>query len=269
MNSINKIFVTFGDGPDGIKDAVNRVSEQANKLKFFDKIISGNLEYLKNNCFKEYDFNNKFISQNAKGLGYWIWKPILLKHVLETSQENSIVLYADSGCEFSSVNLQSIQYFFELAQKKNTVFFKLPYHEAEWTKADLFDHKMININNPENLNQISATYFFIKNTLQNRNFINKWYFIACENNYHYLNDTPSFTKNHSDFVEHRHDQSILSCLVHSNKLYNCSSGYTFGPSLVYYVNSPFRKFFIHAFHNKTGKSLLENNQLKKTYAKSV
>ena len=85
-----------------------------------------------------------------------------------------------------------------------------------------------------------------------------------EKNYHYLDDTPSIVNNYPDFKAHRHDQSILSCLVHVRKISKKSLiAYYFNPHYVSFTNSPFRRYFIHSFRNLSGKSLLENNNLKK------
>jgi len=263
MNSTYKIFVTFGDGSKKIKASARRISAQAEKF-FFNKIIVANLEYLKINCEKEYKNNIKFISKNKKGLGFWIWKPILIQHVLKTSPENSIIFYADCGCEFSSSGHSSLEYYFKEASKKNSIFFKLPYHEAEWTKADLLSHKRVNLRNADNFNQIQSTFFFLKNIKKNRDLVKEWYEISCESNYHYLDDTPSIINNHSDFKAHRHDQSILSCLVHVRKISKKDLiAYYFNPYYVSFTNSPFRRYFIHSFRNLSGKSFLENNNLKK------
>ena len=42
-----------------------------------------------------------------------------------------------------------------------------------------------------------------------------YYCIAT--NYHFIDDSPSILKNDNSFSEHRHDQSIFSLLIKSNK----------------------------------------------------
>jgi hypothetical protein len=260
-----KIFVTFGDGRKNIKFAAKRLISQAKKTKIFDQVILGNLNYLKKNCFNEYKLNINFISRNKKGLGYWIWKPILLKCIFENSPKNSIILYADSGCEFSEYGYTSLLDYFNLTKKKNSIFFTLPYHEAEYSKSDLFAHNSIKINNPDCLNSYAATFFFLKNTSINLNFIREWLSIAKDNNYHYLNDSESIIKNHPDFKQHRHDQSIMSCLVHKYKLNKIIFNYHSNNMLIKYSNYPLRRFFLHPLRNKSGKTVLKKNLNNKNF----
>ena len=46
-------------------------------------------------------------------------------------------------------------------------------------------------------------------------FLTDWYSIAC--NYHFVDDSPSIHPNDPSFREHRHDQSIFSLLIKSDK----------------------------------------------------
>jgi hypothetical protein len=58
---------------------------------------------------------------------------------------------------------------------------------------------------------------FFKNTPNTIDLVKEWQQICSEDNYHYIDDSPSVKPNHNIFKEHRHDQSIFSLLV---KKYN-------------------------------------------------
>lgn len=73
-----------------------------------------------------------------------------------------------------------------------------------------------------------------------RNLVNTWYDIAC--NYHMIDDTPSIGKNLDCFIEHRHDQSILSLLAKKYDLFN--TNYTLNDC-------------VEIFRNKSGISRLK------------
>jgi hypothetical protein len=47
------------------------------------------------------------------------------------------------------------------------------------------------------------------------NFIKDWYKLAC--NYHLIDDSLSKEENHQYFKDHRHDQSIFSLLLKTEK----------------------------------------------------
>ena len=90
--------------------------------------------------------------------------------------------------------------------------------EYKFNKMDLI-HKLNMNNNVEELEmrQIQSGFIFLEVSQQFKNIIKEWYELAC--NYHYINDNPSIIPNNSNFIEHRHDQSIFSLLIKKNKLY--------------------------------------------------
>ena len=259
-----KIFLTFGDGSKSLKGAAKRLANQVKKINIFNTIIAADLNFIKKNCYKKYLNNKNILNKKTRGFGYWIWKSILLDWAINTYPKNSIIMYADCGCEVYKDGYRNFLYYLTQCYKYGAVFFKLPFHEAEWTKMDLFKNKKINIKNIDNHNQVQATFFLIKNIKENKKLISDWYDISYEDNYHFLDDTPSIKKNHKDFIEHRHDQSILSCLVFKNKFNTNAYGYNFNLSQLSYINSPFKRFFIHCLRNKKGKSLLRSSKFSKS-----
>ena len=58
-----------------------------------------------------------------------------------------------------------------------------------------------------------------------RDFVDEWYKLSCD--YHLIDNSPSINKNHVDFKEHRHDQSIFSFLSKKYKIYSKYSLYEF------------------------------------------
>jgi len=49
--------------------------------------------------------------------------------------------------------------------------------------------------------------------------VEEWLRVSLLYDSHFLRDTPSYKPNYPGFVEHRHDQSILSLLVRKYKHY--------------------------------------------------
>ena len=64
--------------------------------------------------------------------------------------------------------------------------------------------------------QIEAGIIFLKNTPQIRKFILEWLNISTANNYVYIDDNVEIES--TDFLEHRHDQSIFSLLVYLSNI---------------------------------------------------
>jgi hypothetical protein len=59
--------------------------------------------------------------------------------------------------------------------------------------------------------QLEAGLIGLRNTAENIQLVKEW--MEWMENDLILNDAPSFYPNHTDFNEHRHDQSILTNLV--------------------------------------------------------
>jgi hypothetical protein len=64
------------------------------------------------------------------------------------------------------------------------------------------------------LSQIGATVIILRKSRRSIEFVKKWR-EYCENP-QILTDLPSQTKNHVDFIDHRHDQSIISLLYYKD-----------------------------------------------------
>jgi hypothetical protein len=63
--------------------------------------------------------------------------------------------------------------------------------------------------------QYQSGIIIVKKTSLTTYLANDWYSIAC--NYHLIDDSPSVYQNDPSFREHRHDQSVLSLLIKSDK----------------------------------------------------
>ena len=220
---MNITFITFGSHSDYI-DAGNRLIQQAKQLNIFTKCILYTSEDLK----KDNEFWNtdqKFIEENKRGYGYWLWKPYLIKKTMEKMNHGDILLYLDCGCELSS-NYREKK---KLLERINTVktdkilgttLVYEGYEEKYWNKMDLIEKLDMNKNQYLNTKQRqggATLYLVCDDTI---NLINEWHTIGSE--YHYIDDSPSILNNVCNFREHRHDQAIYSLLT---KKYNLFSDY--------------------------------------------
>ena len=102
--------------------------------------------------------------------------------------------------------------------KDSIMLFYAPYEywsSNKYTKMDIF--KKLNCMDNKNVThgtQIEGGLMILKKSNSSIEFIKKWLEL-CED-YHLLSDEPSVESNLPEFVENRHDQSILSAL---GKLY--------------------------------------------------
>lgn len=172
------------------------------------------------NCF---DFcpdllkHKEYMPTTKRGYGYWIWKFYIVREFLNTIPENDIVLYTDIGCTFNYDGRKRMYEYFDMVNEHNSLLFELDHLESAYTKMDTY--KRIFPYNDEYLStyQRCSGIFFLKNTKFNKEVLNELKIIHAENDYRYVTDDPSEIPNHESFVEHRHDQSLLSLI---GKKYN-------------------------------------------------
>lgn len=209
--------LSFGGGGQNFYDALNRISEELSRTNIFDEIVKFTDIDLK----KDSEFwreRKDFIEKNKRGYGYWLWKPYLIKKTLDKMNEGDILLYLDSGCEVKNDNNNKLKELLKKCEKFNILYTSTGKLEKEYTKMDIFSR--MNMISGEVLNSIQhqACVLFIKKNDNTTSFINDWYSIAC--NYNLIDDSSSILSNDSSFVENRHDQSIFSLLVKSDKYKN-------------------------------------------------
>lgn len=219
--TFKKILVTFGD--KRYKRSLARLRSQALTMNMYDEIIA----------YSPSDFEDDILSTlathlspNVRGYGYWSWKPYFILKTLNAQEHDAVIHWMDAGCWLNSAGRDRLQDYFSMAfdhptgilafQAENVSldpkleFFSLP--ESRWSKGDLLDHFGVR-DNPKiiNSNQIEATTFFVRNSAFATRVIQQWMDIHL-NSFHLTDDTPSIAPNHINFIEHRHDQSVLSIL---------------------------------------------------------
>jgi len=212
-------FITYGN--EKYRRSKKRLISEVKKLNIFDKVIAYGPEDF------ETDFEEKhmsFIEKNSRGGGYWLWKPYFIVKTLENMNNDDILIYADAGCKIYPQHKKRLYKYFDIVRKSNfgLLTFQLRPQDYKgvsltieyiWTKSDLakrmgvLDDKRI-----MNSHQICGTLVVIRKCEHSMKILKEWYSI-CSQGYHFIDDSPSAIPNHPDFVEHRHDQSVLSLCV--------------------------------------------------------
>lgn len=178
--------------------------------KYFGK-FDNVFEYQSTDIDKETALLNKESLKFAeKGLGNYFWKPYIIEKALNRISEGDFLVYADSGSFFIKSVLPLISCMEN--EGKNIMCFQLPLIEKQWTKRDAFI--LMNSDNKKYTDspQILATYFILRKCKESLDFVSE-YKKYCSD-YRVLSDSPNELgeNNYSEFIEHRHDQSVLSLL---------------------------------------------------------
>ena len=145
-----------------------------------------------------------------RGFGYWGWKPWLALRVMAEAEEGDTVTYSDVGSFIRPAGWASI---WLLALETGGVFYFHQHPEVRYCKADLWaKHRRLPVSAAgERRGQIWAGCWTLPVNDASRRLLQEW--AAHWDDHHLVDDSPSVEPNHPEFVEHRHDQSVLSLLV--------------------------------------------------------
>ena len=162
------------------------------------------------------DIDKNFIKDNIeiyscyRGFGYWIWKPYIILDFLSKCDDDMIVVYCDSG---DTIHEDTIFKMKKELESKDFMFIESNHKNYTFTKRDCF--VLMDCDNEKywNHNQIYASTSFWKKTNKSLEFLEEWQ-SYCKN-YNVVSDAPNICgkENLEGFIDHRHDQSILTNLV--------------------------------------------------------
>jgi hypothetical protein len=164
---------------------------------------------------------NRELLEHSRGAGYWAWKPHLILEGLDRVPPGGWVLYSDVG-RWPRVLGHSLDPLLRWCADHDQPF--LPGTRIKdlgsalpWTKrycAEFFGHDQESLNH---FQQTSATWSLWKNCERSREFLEEWSQLALQPGL--IDDCPSSQPEWPEFIVHRHDQSLLSCLVQKYRLH--------------------------------------------------
>ena len=231
---MTKVYLCSFASPD-LDLSVKRFINQSKNLMFYEDIKIFRIKDLSEELVKQIN-SFSYPVKNKRLFGYACWKPYVIKTYLNQIPKNSILQYSDIGCHFNINGKNKLWQYVDLCNKKNALTFqyRLPewknfkgykyqeYFEYQFTKGDVWRFmKIKNDSKILNSEQIWSGSLFFKNNLKSKKIVNEWYNLTKIN--YLIDDSPSKSKNHNLFEEHRHDQSIFSILCKKNNIYNLSA----------------------------------------------
>lgn len=154
---------------------------------------------------------NKTIFSFNRGAGYWLWKPYFILRKLNEINYGDYLVYMDSGAKI----VRDVDNILRMIDHKGILNFSMIQKTSKWTKGDCF--YKINKNNPEDYkdhNQLQATYLFFRKNNSCVEFVKKW--LEYSQQLELISDMPNrYMQNFNDFIDHRHDQAIMSLLAYN------------------------------------------------------
>ncbi len=176
-------------------------------LKFgVDKVYSYTEDMIRNTEFYK---QNKKILRKDRGAGYWIWKPYIILDVLNKMNKGDILFYVDAGAEVVS----DVKPLVKLCRKQNGILlFNGINLNKYWTKKECFIKMDCDSDKYWNSPQVMGGYqVYMKNDKSIYFLYEYLKFIQISD---IVDDSKrTYLSNLPGFIEHRHDQSILTNLA--------------------------------------------------------
>ena len=210
-----KAIVTFGT--DYLfKNQKIRFKQQATSIDFFDDVIIEDEKSIK----PLITLHEEFITKNKRGYGYWIWKPLIIKNTLEKMSNDDILFYIDCGSSLINNDLHKLTNYVNILKNHDIIVFE---------DSHRYNKQFIKYNVIKELNVTESLYnkpiieggcVIVKKSKFTIDFLDKWFEYMTKDNYSLVNDDLLNLEQTKDFIEHRHDQILLSILSRSyNNIY--------------------------------------------------
>lgn len=178
----------------------------------FSDVIS----YSPKDIDKEFFELNRHILKQKRGNGYWLWKPYFIKRTLDKLDWGDVLFYCDSGSYFIAPVTPLIEISLEAGQ--DIVVFELEHIEKYWTKRDAF--VLMGSDSPRysDTRQRLAGFSLWRKTNDVMDFVDEYLKYAQDERIITDMDNQCGYPNYEEFVDHRHDQSILSLLTKKHEI---------------------------------------------------
>ncbi len=162
---------------------------------------------------------HKSVLDHLRGGGYWLWKPFVIAETLKELAPGDLLVYADAGLELTA----SFDPLFELCRARAPMMLFAGHYEdvgapgpnvcGKWTKRDCFAFLDCDQPRYHHAPMVDASLLVLARTRESLAFIREWQ--LCCGHRQLLTDEANVCgrPNLPEFLEHRHDQSILSLLA--------------------------------------------------------
>lgn len=170
------------------------------------------IEYTAEDIDSAFRAANKEILDNPRGGGYYLWKPYVFYKAYQELREGDYLIYTDAG----SVYVDSIQKLIDCMEQEhvNLMLFSLQNEmlERKYTKRDAFILTGCDEKQYADTPQSIGGYMVCKRAPEVEDFFQE--VLQYAQDIRIISDRPNTMgkDNYPDFVDHRHDQSVISLI---------------------------------------------------------
>jgi hypothetical protein len=207
-----KYLLLYDDDSGNFKQDINNLVASVKKYDNFKIII-----FHKKDIDEEFKNNNKYILDQPRGDGYWLWKPYIINETLKKIKEGDLLFYLDSRYYF----IEEFSHLYKNILEQDIIVWKNKPNEPQyelknWCKMDTI-HKY-NIFEETFCHNILACWagaIIIRKSNNTTLMMNEWLTMCCSDD---ITDKPSVNQNAHVFIDNRHDQTLLSIVLYKYKI---------------------------------------------------
>lgn len=226
MNGIDRTrrgthLLAFADGSPRWRRAAKRFTLQANRSGWFTQVTvcdASTLTALDPDFFRR---RRELFAAHGPGFGYYCWKPFLLSRYLSLpGLRADRVAYLDVGFHLNVRQTTTARWrqHEQLVDERGLLALHMPgLPEDEWTKPSVLGHFGLD-DAQRSSAQILGGLVVLANDDRGRRVAREWEEHASLDGGILLRDPTDASEAGSRLRAHRHDQSVLSCLLKSHRL---------------------------------------------------
>ena len=200
------VCISYGD--ESFKQSLEYNGKSALEIAKADEFYG----YTPEDIDPEFKAKNDYILSKGRGNGYWLWKPYFLyKTLTQKLNDGDYLIYSDAGIFYVDLAQKLVDF---LNEKKAEMYLhRLPHLEKEYTKRDAFI--LMGVDGPfyAETGQFNAAFQVYRKSKFTEFFLGEYLYYAQDKRIITDDQNEMGTPNYEGFIDHRHDQSILSLLT--------------------------------------------------------
>jgi len=210
-------FISYGN--ENFKAARERIKKEAEQMGIFN----GNIRvYSPEDLSPEFKATVGPTLNEARGGGYWLWKPYIINDMLSKLKEDDILLFVDAGCILQPAGLPRMKEYVDMISKDSgkcmlVMSLEIEFPENNWTSSAIFEHFGVPSENARATSaQVITGMSMYRKCKESMALVAAWLKTAMEHPELFTDKFNEESKvKRPAFTENRHDQSVFSILVKS------------------------------------------------------